>query len=143
MPGTTPGHAPDTTPGLPDIPPGHARTPGPNTSLLGPDEKLEVIAVADILAIVSLEQGKLCAQSKLVLKRKLFALRNQRMIEEPDDVPKPASAVSSRKRGRPKVPDPTEDADKEEMPDLANGGSPPGYSLRSSSRLQKKRLASG
>ncbi len=47
--------------------------------------------MADILTIVNLENGKLSAQSELVLRRKLFVLRNQILLEsdaENDDVSK-------------------------------------------------------
>ena len=74
----------------------------------GADEKLEIISVVDILAIVALEQGKLSAPSMFNLKCKLFALRNRRSIERDEelDVPKLASAVplsKLSKRSRPKV----------------------------------------
>ena len=76
----------------------------------GADEKLEIISVVDILAIVALEQGKLSAPSMFNLKCKLFALRNRRSIERDEelDVPKLASAVplsKLSKRSRPKVHD--------------------------------------
>ena len=103
----------------------------------GADEKLEIISVVDILAIVALEQGKLSAPSMFNLKCKLFALRNRRSIERDEelDVPKLASAVplsKLSKRSRPKVHD--------AIPDPANGGSAPGRSLRSSARLKHKKI---